>query len=588
MNNTFFHFFGLRENPFNVNPDPRYLFLTRQTQEALHELSYGIQTRKGFILLTGEVGTGKTILINQLLDWLRRLRTPTAFVFNSQLDKGQLFDFMLADFGIRLDPRHNGNPLMCLNQWLIDHYAAGEGPVLIVDEAQGLSSDVLEEIRLLLNLETPREKLLQIVLAGQPELEDKLTRPELRQLRQRITLRCRIAPLTREETRAYIEQRLRIAGGNSKTIFVAEAMDAVHFYARGIPRVINLVCEHALINAYADQVQPVPVHLVEAVTRELQLDEVRPFHLTAASGAASANQATIQSIFESARIQRPAAHESDPRGRSHAPMAGISAYLPDFKPALSSNQPPVPAIPHREEIPAVTSRSESPAFMNAPVQPTAAFTPRQRRKYWPLKWPASAPAGTARHASEVVRTPAPIASSPVVPAPEANTQSEVVSATARNQISALDEDALRPHGVRAEEFTRRLTPTPIPRLRQSLYAWWPKWRDKCVSVVSPAAWRPRTASLLRRLQESLRRVQRHWRAYRDRARHSPGGVPIRPPHQSFFWRSPVRRNSYLSAFAPATWQQTTASLLRWLRQPLAQSQRRKPDQDVYKARSAQS
>ena len=152
------HFFGLCENPFNVNPDPRYLFLTPQTQEALGEMTYGIQARKGLILLTGEVGTGKTTLINRLLDWLHQQQTPTAFIFNPRLKTSHLLDFILADFGLPFDSRLKGSALMRLNQWLIERYRAGETPVVIVDEAQGLPTHVLEEIRMLLNLETPTRK----------------------------------------------------------------------------------------------------------------------------------------------------------------------------------------------------------------------------------------------------------------------------------------------------------------------------------------------------------------------------------------------------------------------------------------------
>ena len=271
--NSFFNFFGLRENPFAVSPDPRYLFLTPQIQETWESLSHGIQTRKGIILLTGEVGTGKTTLIHRLLDWLHQRHTPTAFIFNSQLETSHLFDFMLADFGVPLDPTLNGSQLMCLNQWLMMRYRASESPVLIVDEAQGLATDVLEEIRLLLNLEIRREKLLQILLAGQPELDEKLKRPELRQLSQRIELRCKTSALTREETHDYIKTRLQIAGSNGKQIFSPQAIDAVHSYSRGIPRVINLFCEHAIINAYADDVHMVPVQMVEEVAHEFQFAE---------------------------------------------------------------------------------------------------------------------------------------------------------------------------------------------------------------------------------------------------------------------------------------------------------------------------
>src|ERR1700746_2533064 len=252
-------FFGLKENPFNVNPDPRYLYLTPNTQEALACLTYGIETRKGFILLTGEVGTGKTTLINKLLEWLHKERVFTAFVFNPRLSVSQFFDFMMADFGIPCETHQKGQMLLKLNQWLLDRYQAGERAVLVVDEAQNLSPQMLEEIRLLTNLETSTEKLLQIVLAGQPELDQKLNQPELRQLRQRITLRCKTYPLTPEETRQYITTRLRIAGSNGLEIFSREAAEAVHTYSRGVPRVINLLCEHGLIGAFAQQKKSVPV-----------------------------------------------------------------------------------------------------------------------------------------------------------------------------------------------------------------------------------------------------------------------------------------------------------------------------------------
>ena len=267
-------FFGLRENPFNVNPDPRYLWLNRHTQEALACLTYGIQSRKGFILLSGEVGTGKTTLLNKLLDWLHQERVATAFIFNSRLNVTQFFDFMMADFGIPSDNRMKSQVLMKLNHWLLERYRSGETAVLIVDEAQNLSTQVLEEIRLLTNLETATDKLLQIVLSGQPELEYKLNQPQLRQLRQRITLRCKTHPLTLEETRDYISSRLRTAGSDGHSIFSPEAMETIHTYARGIPRVINLLCEHSLISAFVDQQSPITAATVEEVAREFQLHEI--------------------------------------------------------------------------------------------------------------------------------------------------------------------------------------------------------------------------------------------------------------------------------------------------------------------------
>jgi len=266
-------FFGLRANPFNVNPDPRYLFLTRHTEEALACLTYGIQTRKGFVLLTGEVGTGKTTLINKLLEWLRLQQVATAFVFNSRMDVPQFLDYMMTDFGIPCDSNAKSQVLLRLYNWLLERYRAGETAVLIVDEAQNLSDEVLEEIRMLTNLETFTEKLLQIVLVGQPELDQRLKRPQLRQLRQRMTLRAKTHPLTLEETRAYVIQRLRIAGSNGQQIFEPEALFAIHRYSNGIPRVVNLICEHCLVSAFVDQQKTVSSHVVEGVARDFDLGD---------------------------------------------------------------------------------------------------------------------------------------------------------------------------------------------------------------------------------------------------------------------------------------------------------------------------
>jgi general secretion pathway protein A len=269
-------FFGLRASPFNVNPDPRFLYLTKGAREALACLTYGVQTHKGFVLLTGEVGTGKTTLLNKLLEWLRLQNVSTAFIFNPRLNVIEFFDFMMADFGIACDANDKGHILKRLNHWLLERYRAAETAALIVDEAQNLSAELLEEIRLLTNLETSTEKLLQIVLSGQPELEQKLRDPELRQIRQRITLRCRTHPLTAAETNSYIEQRLRLAGANGQPIFSPEAVQAVFKYAQGIPRVTNLLCEHALINAFVDQKRPVAADQVEEIAREFELDVVSP------------------------------------------------------------------------------------------------------------------------------------------------------------------------------------------------------------------------------------------------------------------------------------------------------------------------
>jgi type II secretory pathway predicted ATPase ExeA len=190
------------------------------------------------------------------------------------MNTNQLFDFVLSEFDIVCESRTKSQQLMKLHQWLLERYRSGETAVLIVDEAQNLTYPVMEEIRLLTNLETSTDKLLQVVLSGQPELEEKLRLPQLRQLRQRITLRCKTTPLTQEQTRDYIGERLRIAGATGEPIFGKEAVEAVHLYSLGIPRVVNLLCEHSLVNSFVEQKRQVTAKIVEDVAHEFQLDEV--------------------------------------------------------------------------------------------------------------------------------------------------------------------------------------------------------------------------------------------------------------------------------------------------------------------------
>ena len=217
------------------------------------------------------MGTGKTTLINKLMEWLRLQQVATAFVFNSRMDVTQLLDYMMADFGIPCDTKSKSQVLQRLYNWLLDRYRAGETAVLVIDEAQNLSDEVLEEIRMLTNLETFTEKLLQIVLVGQPELEQRLKHPQLRQLRQRLTLRAKTHAFNLEETRSYIGQRLRIAGSNGDPIFGAEASAAIFRYSLGIPRVINLLCEHCLVSAFVDQKKTVNAEIVDSVARDFDL-----------------------------------------------------------------------------------------------------------------------------------------------------------------------------------------------------------------------------------------------------------------------------------------------------------------------------
>jgi len=273
---AFVSYFGLRENPFRSTSDPRYLLLTGQTRNALDELMGGINARAGLLVLTGEVGAGKTVLLNSLLDLLRQRGTPRAFIFNPHLGIDELLEMALADFGAPRDPRTQSSVFARFQQWLRDCYRANSNPVLIVDEAQGLKIEALEAMRMLLNLEAGGEKLLQIVLSGQPEFDTKINLPELRQLRQRIALRCRLGALTLEETCLYIEHRLRVAGSTGDSAFEPEAIAAVHYYARGTPRVINALCEQALMKSCAERNRPVQPKTIEEVAFEFQADGHKP------------------------------------------------------------------------------------------------------------------------------------------------------------------------------------------------------------------------------------------------------------------------------------------------------------------------
>jgi type II secretory pathway predicted ATPase ExeA len=304
-------FFKLQSSPFGTSPDPRFLYMMPHTREALACLEYGISARKGFTVLTGEVGTGKTTLLRRALASFSNRRVSTAFVFNPRLDVLDFLEFVLTDFGIVPGTRTKSGMLLQLNRWLIERFRMEETCVVVVDEAQNLSWELLEEIRLLTNLETSSEKLLQIVLSGQPELEEKLHHPSVRQLRQRVSLWCRTQPLTETQTHAYVTERLRIAGA-SWQLFSLEALDLIHRCSRGIPRLINLICEHSLILAYVEQVQQVTAAMVESVAAELEL-ETQPFMTSSAAlgngAAASPRSAALEDNFMAGFSREPGRHE---------------------------------------------------------------------------------------------------------------------------------------------------------------------------------------------------------------------------------------------------------------------------------------
>ena len=249
MYEKFYHF---REKPFNVTPDPRFFYLGEHHEEALAHLTYGISERKGFIVITGEVGTGKTTLIHTLLERLNG-SVKTALIFNPNLTLQDFFLSLLNEFDLKVEAPTKANFLIEFNNFLIGCLKKNENVVLIIDEAQNLTPSVLEEIRLLLNLETSNDKLLQVVLAGQPELSRKLNLPELRQLKQRISVRYHIPPLQRREVEEYIIKRLRTAGSQNFSIFTKKAIDEIFNYSRGIPRLINVLCDNSLLVGYATE-----------------------------------------------------------------------------------------------------------------------------------------------------------------------------------------------------------------------------------------------------------------------------------------------------------------------------------------------
>jgi general secretion pathway protein A len=266
-----FHFFGLRENPFHVSPDPRFFCSARAHDSALENLKVGVETRQGFIVVTGEAGTGKTILLHHFLNWLQGRKQSSCYIFQSQLKAVELFELVLRDFGVPCDSRRTGDLMAALRLWLMQRHALGDSPVLVIDEAQAISLRTLDRLRMLLNLETPEGKLLQIVLAGQPRLEEKLRRPELRQLHQRIVFRNVLSAFSMEETAEYVKARLTISGAKDAGLFRDESLEAIHIYAEGIPRVVNLLCEHAILRAFAEKQKVITPDAISRVAATFEL-----------------------------------------------------------------------------------------------------------------------------------------------------------------------------------------------------------------------------------------------------------------------------------------------------------------------------
>lgn len=267
-------FYGLRERPFNLTPDPKFLYLSDKHKEAFAHLLYGIKNHSGFVMLTGEIGTGKTTICRNLLNQIDP-DTEVAFVFNPALNAIELLKKINSEFGIDASADNALELVETLNRYLLDAAARGRNCVLVIDEAQNLTPPVLEQIRLLSNLETEKDKLLQIILIGQPELGEVLALKELRQLNQRITARYHLKPLTEQETLQYIAYRLHVAGGRRKVQFDRKAVRAIFKFSGGVPRVINAICDRALLVGYTRELRTITAQVVRAAAREIRGERLR-------------------------------------------------------------------------------------------------------------------------------------------------------------------------------------------------------------------------------------------------------------------------------------------------------------------------
>jgi general secretion pathway protein A len=271
----YLRFYALNEKPFNATPDPRFLYMSPAHREALAQLVYAARERKGFVVLTGRVGTGKTTLLHALRQRLSA-QAAISLVVNSSLSFDGILEYVLEDFGIAKGVESRSQRLIALKNFLVEREQTGQHTVLMLDEAHNLDAATLEQIRLLSNFETPNNKLLQILPVGQPELRAVLQLPELQQLKQRIELRCQIPPLTRDEAREYIRTRLRVAGARDLGVFSDAAVERITEYSEGIPRVISLVCDHSLLFGYADQKRRIDRQIVNQAIAYLEDDGATP------------------------------------------------------------------------------------------------------------------------------------------------------------------------------------------------------------------------------------------------------------------------------------------------------------------------
>ncbi len=298
-------FFRLSENPFRLTPDPRFLYITPKHRETLSALVYGVLARKGFLVVSGDAGTGKTTLIHAVLGMLTERKVDCAFIFHPLLEPEDFLEHVLADLGVESHSRKKGDMLRALHQFLLKRHEQGSTTALIIDEAHKLSAPLLEEVRLFSNLETSTDKLLQIVMAGQSELDDLFRREEMRQLKQRISIRTRLSAFTLQQTTDYLTHRLGIAGRNANELFPAQTLPMVYQLSRGIPRLVNSICDNALLLAFAAESQSVSIPMLREVAADLDLGEVHIFEESGPNGGGFKPKLVVAEAAQAAQPMPP-------------------------------------------------------------------------------------------------------------------------------------------------------------------------------------------------------------------------------------------------------------------------------------------
>jgi type II secretory pathway predicted ATPase ExeA len=369
--------FGLSQAPFNITPDPSFLYLSASHREGLAQLSYGIKARKGFVVLTGEVGTGKTTLIHALLNDLSG-SAQTALIFSTIVSPGDLLRSVCEEFGLVEPKRPLGeihDYLVSLNEFLLESYRKGENCALIIDEAQNLSAEVLESIRLLSNFETSKDKLLQILLVGQPELAVRLNSPDLRQLKQRVMLRHHLRALLLQECCEYVSNRLKVAGGD-RSIFTPDALESIYFYSSGIPRIVNVLCDNALLTGYALGRKELDNEIIREVAEDFSLTTNQETHIkpirqvvnnTNGTGSARASNAGSIEIRSGIESGEPKPTAVKPISKSTSFTAIVPAnFLNTLATALTDAMGPMSKIVLRDQIKGLGESSEM--FPHAKVE----------------------------------------------------------------------------------------------------------------------------------------------------------------------------------------------------------------------------